>query len=731
VVTVGTVTAQDSWNVDLVGCLPGTIEDTEIEDGYAYCATGSGLLVLDISSSGDPTQVAFLPLYHDAFPSESYVRGITVEGDYAYLVGRRAPMWIIDVSDPTSPFVAGSCDTPEYGFDVVVGNGHAYVSDELDGFHVIDVSDPTAPTQAAIVPFEGRCKGLDLVETTVHLLVELQGLKIVDVTDPDTPVVIGVCNIESNMRHIDVEGKFAYVPLGRSMIIVDIGNPAEPVEVGMFVSDGYDYNYDVATIGDYAYLSNSEPGLRVVDVSEPTAPFEVGTCDIYGSNRRIVVDGNNAYISGGYRGLHVVDIEDPAAPNKTGWYFTLGIVADARIDESFAYVAGGYSCGEPPGAPVEGHRDTQTREGVAGLYVVDVSDPTFPAFSGFGPIYSPTSGSEIEDTYAFVTDGYGGFHVFDVADPALPVEVATLDLGGNAGGVEIVDDIAYVVRSGLTMIDVQDPTVPVEIGVFLQHESSADVAVIDQIAYLTDWYQGLHVVDVSDPTSPKELGFGATPSYALGVAVAGGHAYVAGGNPGLQVFDVSDLTTPTLVGECDTPGHALDVALAGDRAYVADVYYGVRVIDISEPSSPEEVGYFLMTLAPQRVRTHDGHVYVSNGYGGLFILTDESTVGVDGQDAYSIPRTAAGLLQNHPNPFNPQTTIRFDLPATDVVSLTIYDVAGRSVCVLVDREARVAGSHAMSWAGRGAAGQDMPSGTYFCRLDIGGSTATTRMTLIR
>jgi hypothetical protein len=88
------------------------------------------------------------------------------------------------------------------------------------------------------------------------------------------------------------------------------------------------------------------------------------------------------------------------------------------------------------------------------------------------------------------------------------------------------------------------------------------------------------------------------------------------------------------------------------------------------------------------------------------------------------------LHPNHPNPFNPMTTIRFDLPAAGNARLAIYDLAGRLVRVLVEGE-RPAGSHEAVWDGRDASGRAVPSGSYLARLVAGGKVETVRMGLVR
>ena len=69
---------------------------------------------------------------------------------------------------------------------------------------------------------------------------------------------------------------------------------------------------------------------------------------------------------------------------------------------------------------------------------------------------------------------------------------------------------------------------------------------------------------------------------------------------------------------------------------------------------------------------------------------------------------------NFPNPFNPATTISFELPEASQIALVIYDVLGREVTRLVEGPLE-AGRHSVTWE----AGH-LPSGTYFYELTSGG-----------
>jgi len=102
-------------------------------------------------------------------------------------------------------------------------------------------------------------------------------------------------------------------------------------------------------------------------------------------------------------------------------------------------------------------------------------------------------------------------------------------------------------------------------------------------------------------------------------------------------------------------------------------------------------------------------------------------------ESESPPLTEYRLYQNHPNPFNPTTTIRYEIPA-DVASvrvrMDIYDVQGHKVRVLVD-EIRSAGVQYAEWDGLDDNGRAVSSGVYFYVLRAGDETLTRKMALLR
>ncbi len=84
----------------------------------------------------------------------------------------------------------------------------------------------------------------------------------------------------------------------------------------------------------------------------------------------------------------------------------------------------------------------------------------------------------------------------------------------------------------------------------------------------------------------------------------------------------------------------------------------------------------------------------------------------------------------YPNPFNPTTTIRFDLPQEQLVYLIVYDIMGREVVRLVD-EVRSAGYYEQLWSGQDAIGMQVASGIYIARLVTPAYSRAMKMLLLK
>lgn len=121
---------------------------------------------------------------------------------------------------------------------------------------------------------------------------------------------------------------------------------------------------------------------------------------------------------------------------------------------------------------------------------------------------------------------------------------------------------------------------------------------------------------------------------------------------------------------------------------------------------------------PDRTRSDMGAYYY-----------DQSLTSVDRATDGAIPEIFV-LLPNYPNPFNPETTIKYQLPKTSEVSLLIYNLLGQLVTTLVD-EKRPAGYYTVRWNGTDQHGQPVASGVYLYKFKTNEFVQTRKMILTR
>ncbi len=116
--------------------------------------------------------------------------------------------------------------------------------------------------------------------------------------------------------------------------------------------------------------------------------------------------------------------------------------------------------------------------------------------------------------------------------------------------------------------------------------------------------------------------------------------------------------------------------------------------------------------------------WFNKGGVGYTIYPEETVVAIDGNHRAPFPDQAA-LHQNFPNPFNPSTTIRFELSSASNVKINIYDIGGRIVSHLTN-SMYLAGSHGITWNA-----ENLAAGVYLVQLETKGQTFYKRITLIK
>ena len=170
-----------------------------------------------------------------------------------------------------------------------------------------------------------------------------------------------------------------------------------------------------------------------------------------------------------------------------------------------------------------------------------------------------------------------------------------------------------------------------------------------------------------------------------------------------------------IYGSCFSPGTATAVARLSLIVAVADDLAGASLALRGIPGGDFPAGPGYIACEPANVDV----------VGGAPLVLDPAVVGVPLPHA-----SATRIAQIHPNPFNPQVSIRLELQGSGPVRLEVYDLAGRLVKVLAVHQG-AAGSQVVQWDGRDAQGREAASGVYMICLQEGGVVDVRRVALLR
>jgi hypothetical protein len=826
------VSAQQNMNVDLIGSLYENWDqpqDVEVADGYAFLATNTtGLRIVDISDPFAPQEVSYLgfevavvdvefaygyaflavsdqgfviaDVRHAAHPrvvgrynTGGLVKAVKVDGRYAYVCNGH-DFFIFDISSPAHPDVKSVTDFPIVSSAIAVQDGYLYAGVTDYGFVVYDVSDPVNPVIAGDLLIDGVYLGVQ-IDGNYAFVSAHSGLEVFDISDPTNPIHVGGEDSVGNIQDLVIIGDYAFIAsYNQTVFVYDLSDPTNPQFADVIPTP--EHSRGITSDGDYVYVADSRDGLRVLDVSNPLNGFETGYCSPPNLIYHVALQDEHAYLVHNNDGFAIVDISDPATPVETGSLELYQTSYEVAVDGDYAYVTTCF------------YED---------LLVIDVSDPTSPTLLTTVEIDGHWRGIVVDGDYAYIADSVAGLHIVDISNPAEPAEIGVVQ-ADYAYDVSVSGGYAFVadLNTGFHVIDVRDPFNAVEVGNYNFGFAHA-VTSVGNYAYVSDYHDGLHIIDVNDPSNPVEIAFFETPNKLDDVQISGDHVFLANWRAGFYVIDVSDPANPEGVGYYDTEWQAGAVAVDGTTAWVMDSFaltaldcsaaINGPLVEITLAADPPPIvlqgesftfGITLTSHLPNefpvdvwsKVTLPDGsvsriiarvnnipmgpgtvievpevhqavpvsapigwytyHVRVGN-YGSVvdvdafdFYVRQQvdGASGADGWDVFGFEEAVlandgeAGELaelpteftvsEAYPNPFNAMTRFTVTLPEAAGLTVAVYNVMGQRVVVLADGYMD-AGRHQFS-----VEAYNLSSGVYFLRAEATGQGVQVRkLALIR
>jgi hypothetical protein len=678
-------------SIDYVGsALWSNPQDVVVSGNYAYCAYQAGLVIINTENPSEPTFVGRL------FLPGTEGKHLQISGDYIYFADDWQGLEIIDVTDPAAPILAS-----EYEYhsieNIFISGHYAYIVGST--FKIIDISDPFHPDLAGEYYRENASyTSVWVTGNYAYATSWLDTMMIFDVSDPANPQPAGYYGDRQNMfNDVCIRDYYAYIAtetIGHDieLLVLDITDPIHPVPVSQYGAGNWGIN--IVLNQNKAFMTLFGGGFEILNIANPTDPSLWYVYDQTLNGRGIDVRGNYVYLPEPAWGLQIVNVYDE--PFLVGRYDSPFWSEDIAVSGDYAYVAAG----------------------ISGLAILDISHPQDPILVGRDSTITNTTRICVDSAYSYMLSSHHTLVIEDISNQANPRVVGSCTLPAYDPEIFVSGNYLYAVDGELRVVGVANRAAPRVMASFHTPGFAYGVFVAGNYAYVADGYDGgLQRANISDPAHPIAAGGYDTPGCGRAIWVNGQYAYLADDTSGLQIFDISDPDTLMLAG--NIRGRYQSVTVSDGKLFLAPSGMVLKVYDLTDPINPVFMTSFDHPYIG-RFCVEEDYIYVNRTY-SIVILEINSASEINEFD----PPLADAVLTNHPNPFNAQTTISYSLSRSGPVTLSIYNIIGQKVAILLDGF-QPTGQHQALWDASA-----FSSGIYFARLESKRQSENIKLILLK
>ncbi len=670
---------------------------------------------------------------------------LAVSNDRGYLSCGNDSLVVLDVSIPENPQFRSVYDTGIIIHELCLIDTLLFIGSHGSGVQILNVSDSQNPVLLSEYVTSAYIRSINVVGNIAYLCTIMNGIEIVDVSDVYNPQLISNYNNLIDAYSIKIVGDIAYVANGiHGLTVLDISEPQVPQLVRTYQTDQSLHYVDVE--GDLMFLGMLSIGLEVLNITDIN---NIQQLDRYQISQIIFLDvqGGLCHIGDREKGLLVIDYSTPDNLELGGIYNSARDKKSICIYDYCAYL-------------VDDRSD---------LDIIDISEPDINIQrSSFSESVSVNIVKSINNA-TFVGDDIG-IKVYDLADINNPILLNSVEVPEGVRDFFIDGNIIYLAspRSVYTLniSNLQN----LQLGGFYHNGGYGEIISIiysDSLIYYSTTHNGIRVLDATNPLSLQSICSHFNNTLINDMQISGDIVKAACGWTGLVTFDVSNPPIPNQVCQLDITDYAKKIVQNSQVVYIATGKNGLKVIDtsnmsdcyccetilpretssiddcfiynncliicdsnwneisiydISNPLQPRLVDSFQWNLHVNNIDVEDDILFLANGSNGVSTLESVFLTN-NHEEIQEIQKLIS--LSNFPNPFNPETTISFQLTKSSYVTLKVYNIKGELIETLISGNV-LAGSHSYEWKP-----ENVASGVYFCRLSDGKKTVTQKLILLK
>jgi len=717
-------------------------------NGELVVGRGISVELWDVSDTTTPVQLGSIALAGMVLDLSH--NGTTIFATVFDGISENTIFYALDFSLPGTPSISDSISFVGENYGWGLGRvGAFYYLNILDVTQIIDLSDPAALLVVGTTRGGHRYAGAGnrLFISTSTKLYALEN------STPSAPVDLGNWNVGGSYfiqgLAVTQDGNTAFVT-SRGVDVVDTSDPALMVTT-LNYNDGHGPGL-LHLEGNRLYGVNGVGTVRLLDVTNPLAIFSQGDYAV-ADGRIVTVSGiatdpsrpTGAVMFARFNeGAVVADTSDPANVARRSFVFTGGAASDFAIIEALpaAKLAGEaarvLTTGNRPTVNSYTINDNNTMGSMTGIAVglifTSLLDENYVGIESSTPksakavTLKPHAAESMEFAVGYISptmtsaaplvsyaQGMAATNsLVAVASGSSPVQIFNSDMVGlDAFGVAgFVVGVAF----GANILATIATSGPSQITVYNMPDQNGMTTEID--AFSTSLYE------------------------ASAVRIVGNYMFIYNESGGcIQIYEVVNLNAVAFVGEICLPNGSATAAiaagapasqakaLASDELYVAGYSHDLHAYDISDINNPMLLGSTQTIGQIEHLEVYNEVLYAAEGGAGMAAYDVSTGISAVDNELSGFPKRAT-LHANYPNPFNPSTTIKFELPSAGSASLEVFDVAGKRIRKLIGNDL-AAGPHEVVWHGRDEAGHVVPSGVYYYRLEAGKFHETKQMVLLK
>jgi len=725
---------------------------------------GGGLHILNISDKANPVKIG-------EFAAPDNLMGMFIDGDFAYITiagdwtgseHRNAGLYIVDISNPALPQLAGVFTTTGYVQGVHVSGNLAYIASQA-GLYVVDISDPSQPFK---VGFNHHCGDWLTVAGNYLYQAAGDGFRVFDITIPTYPIEAGYYYAFGGIQDIQFANNIIYGTGGGPGVMAVQFFPPEmeyPLiwDFTITLTEGTEsQNLTVGVHPDASEGIDDDLG----EIELPPLPV-AGVFDVRFTEENLGNGLHRNFVNNMEDDAEwVIDIQRAAGGNVTftwpsfdhieGSFFLVdinfgqdGIVIDMSTVNEYILTDGAIT--QVILIYLQRRLTTWNMNYPAGWNFVSV------------PAEMDTPDDDIHDVFPDAISVFRYEEGYRQLDRIRGGEGYWLNLAAPHVEDRIgmaVDEIELELDEGWSMIGA--PAVPLPVSAIFQYPQGSILSIYRYdggYQLVNTWNPGEGywinlarpaIIILSSAAAPKTSGkiinrpeFDFSQQVTLSIETDFGirtlNFYLGSAEDHSEINRYFELPPPP-------PAEVFDARI------MKDGLNGLHSMIVPGNSEGEcdlrlwiPQGNKKLIVRWDNSGFDSGRFILRDGYDGIVFsdidMGETDILDLSGKPVDMLKFAFSGggkivdefdLMPNYPNPFNPETTISYALKEAGKVRLVIYNILGQEVRTLVD-DVRQAGRHSIRWDGKDNHGKKVSGGVYIYKLQTKETSMTRKMILLK